>query len=188
MLGSFRPGSDRIRSPETAGIRLPSRGAEARGGIRLDTKREEIERLAGLALAPLVEIAWADGRVTDAERRAVLEAARLFGLRQSTEFCRSTLLRWLHEEPPSEALDAWRQLLAPTLGEADSRSARQSERALLDEAHRVAKMDERSFVEGESFDARSGISDEEKRVLDELREVLQKVDHAREDDPPEDDG
>lgn len=123
-----------------------------------------------------MEIAWADGRVTAAERRAVLEAARLFGLRQSTEFCRSTLLRWLHEEPPSEALGAWRRLLAPTLGDVESRSARQSERALLGEAYRVAKMDERSFVEGESFDARSGITDEEQRILDELIEVLQQID------------
>jgi len=123
-----------------------------------------------------VEIAWADGRVTAAERRAVLDAARLFGLRQSTDFCRSTLLRWLHEEPPNEALRAWRQLLAPTLGDAESRAARQSERALLDEARRIAKMDERSFVEGDSFDSRSGITDEEQRILDELSEVLQRVD------------
>lgn len=128
-----------------------------------------------------MEIAWADGRVTDAERRAVLEAARLLGLRQSTDFCRSTLLRWLHEEPPSEALRAWRQLLAPTLSDAESRSARKSERALLDQAYRIAKMDERSSVEGESFDARSGITEEEQRVIDELREVLQKVDGAPEE-------
>jgi hypothetical protein len=143
----------------------------------LSTRREEIERLAGLALAPLVEVAWADGRVSAAERQAVLEAARLFGLRQSTEFCRSTLLRWLHEEPPSEALRAWRRLLAPALGDGESRSARQSERALLDEAYRVAKMDERSFVEGEAFDARSGITDEEQRILDELAEVLRSPDN-----------
>jgi len=47
---------------------------------------------------------------------------------------------------------------------------------LLDEAHRIAKMDERSFVEGDSFDSRSGITDEEQRILDELSEVLQRVD------------
>ncbi len=148
--------------------------------MELKTKREEIERLAGQALAPLVEVAWADGRVTAAERQAVLDAARAFGLHQSTDFCRSTLLRWLHEEPPSEALEAWRELLAPTLVEAESRPARQSERRLLDAAHRVAKMDERSFVEGKPFDCRSGITDAEQRVLDELASALARADSLSE--------
>jgi hypothetical protein len=38
-------------------------------------------------------------------------------------------------------------------------------------------MDERSFVEGEAFDARSGITDEEQRILDELAEVLRSPDN-----------
>lgn len=142
------------------------------------SKREEVERLAGLALAPLVEIAWADGRVTAAERQAVLEAAKVFGLRQSSDFCRSTLLRWLHEEPPNGALEAWRRLLAPTLIDSEMRQARQSEQALLDQARRVAKMDDRSFVEGKSFDARSGITEAEQRILDELAEVLRTIEDA----------
>ena len=138
----------------------------------MGTRQEEIERLAGLALAPLVEVAWADGRVTDGERQAVLEAAKALGLRQSSEFCRSTLLRWLNEEPPSEALDAWRRLLAPTLAAGASRAARTSERRLLDEARNIAKMDERPFAPGASVDARSGITDEEQHVLDELAAAL----------------
>jgi hypothetical protein len=134
--------------------------------------QEDIEKLAALALAPLVEVAWADGHVTAGERQGVLEATKSLGLGQYTEFCRSTLLRWLNQPPPTEALDRWRRLLAVTLSESESRLARTSERRLLDEAHRIAKMDERSFIEGGSLDAGAGIVAEEQRVLDELEAAL----------------
>ena len=139
------------------------------------TRQEEIERLAALTLAPLVEVAWADGQVTPAEHAAVLEAARSIGLDHQSEFCRSTLRRWLHEAPPTEALDQWRRLLGPTLSEAETRAARKSEERLLGEARRIAKMDERPFEIGASLDARAGITDEEQRVLDELTAALARL-------------
>ena len=140
----------------------------------MSTRREEeIEKLAALALAPLVEIAWADGHVTPGERQGVLEAAKAIGLGQRTEFCRSTLLRWLSEAPPTEALERWRALLVPTLAEDASRSARKAERRLLEEARLIAKMDERSFIDGGSLDARAGITADEQRVLDDLRAALE---------------
>ncbi len=138
----------------------------------MPTRQEEIEKLAALALAPLVEVAWADGAVTPGERQGVIEAARHFGLDQHSEFCRSTLRRWLHEAPPTEALQEWRRLLAATLTKSSARAARKSGEGLLDEAHRIAKMDERPFEEGASVDARAGITDEEQRVLDELARAL----------------
>lgn len=142
----------------------------------MPTRQEEIERLAALALAPLVEVAWADGAVTEAERQGVMEAAKAIGIEQHGEFARTTLRRWLHEAPPTEALESWRALLAPTLSESEARSARKAERKLLDEARRIAKMDERPFEEGASIDARAGITDEEQRVLDELAAALARLD------------
>ncbi|MEM9176409.1 MAG: hypothetical protein AAGC67_14365, partial [Myxococcota bacterium] len=138
----------------------------------MPTRQEEIERLAALALAPLVEVAWADGAVTEAERKGVMEAAKAIGVEQHGEFARTTLRRWLYESPPTEALEAWRAMLAPTLSESQARSARKTERKLLDEAHRIAKMDERPFEAGASIDARAGITDEEQRVLDELAAAI----------------
>ena len=142
----------------------------------MSTRQEEIERLAAIALAPLIEVAWADGHVTPAERQGVIEAAKAFGLEQHSDFCRSTLLRWLHEAPPTEALDRWRQLLAATLSESGTRAARKSERQLLEEAHRIAKMDERPFEVGADVSARAGITDEEQRILDELAAALGRLD------------
>lgn len=138
----------------------------------MPTRQEEIERLAALALAPLVEVAWADGIVTPGERQGVMEAAKAFGLNQNSEFCRSTLRRWLHEAPPTEALAAWRLLLAPTLTDSESRVARNSEGGLLEEARKIAKMDERPFEVGASLDAAAGITAPEQHILDELESAL----------------
>lgn len=148
----------------------------------MSTRQEEIERIAALALAPLIEVAWADGVVTPGERQGVLEAAKEIGLQQHSEFCRTTLKRWLHEAPPTQALEEWRRLLAPTLADSDARAARKTEKRLLDQAHRIAKMDERPFEAGASLDARAGITDEEQRVLDELREALSAL---APEEPPE---
>ncbi len=138
----------------------------------MPTRQEEIERLAALALAPLVEVAWADGAVTEGERQGVIEAARAMGIERNSEFVRTTLLRWLHESPPTEALEAWRRLLAPTLADTSSRAARESESKLLEEARRIAKMDERPMDIGASIDPSAGITADEQRVLDELAAAL----------------
>ncbi len=139
----------------------------------MPTDQEEIEKIAALALAPLVEVAWADGHVTPAEREAVLEAAKSLGLGQRSEFCRSTLRRWLNEAPPTEALQHWRRLLATTLAESSSRPARKARSRLLAEAVNVAKMDGLDFKDGPAADARAGITQEEQRVLDELAAALE---------------
>jgi hypothetical protein len=137
------------------------------------TRQEEIERLAALALAPLVEVAWADGRITPAERAGVLEAAKRIGLDQNSDFCRSTLRRWLQRPPPTEALEEWRRLLVPTLAASESRLARMSERRLVDEATRIAKMDQRPFDTGSFVDASVAITKEERRVLEELAAAIE---------------
>lgn len=145
----------------------------------MPTRREEIEKIAAVALAPLVEVAWADGAVTPAERKAVLDAAKMLGVDQHSEFSRTTLRRWLHEAPPTQALEAWRAMLVSTLSESKSRTARKTERRLFEEARNVAKTDARAFGEGGSVDASAGITEEEQRVLDALREALAAL-------PPED--
>ena len=142
----------------------------------MPTRQEEIEKIAALALAPLVEVAWADGAVTPAERQGVIEAARRLGIDQYSEFCRSTLRRWLTREPPTEALQEWRRLLAPTLAGSSARAARNSEDRLFGEARRIAKMDVRPFAEDAAVDPQAGITAEEQRVLDELARALSAID------------
>jgi hypothetical protein len=144
----------------------------------MPTDQDEIEKIAALALAPLVEVAWADGHVTPAEREGVLEAARALGLGQRSEFCRSTLRRWLSEAPPTEALEQWRRQLAPALAESTSRPARKARSRLLSEAVKVAKMDGLAFEQGPAANARAGITEEEQRVLDELAAALEGIEES----------
>jgi hypothetical protein len=144
----------------------------------MPTHQEEIEKIAALALAPLVEVAWADGHVTPAEREGVLEAAKALGLGQRSEFCRSTLRRWLNEAPPTEALERWRHLLAPALAESTSRPARKARSRLLREAVKVAKMDGLDFEDGAAANARAGITEEEQRVLDDLAAALEGIEES----------
>jgi hypothetical protein len=62
--------------------------------------------LATLALVPLVEVAWADGEVQEAERKAILEGAASAGMvRGAVDYV--LLEQWLKQRPPEALLDAW---------------------------------------------------------------------------------
>jgi hypothetical protein len=64
------------------------------------------ESLAALALAPLVLVAWADGRVDGRERKAVLQAAREAGVAEGS--ASHELLSFRLDDPPDPALvRAW---------------------------------------------------------------------------------
>src|SRR5262245_65450281 len=54
---------------------------------------------SAILLAPLVQVAWAGGNVTDAERRTVLELATSRGVMSGTPPY-NTLVEWLERRPP----------------------------------------------------------------------------------------
>lgn len=64
------------------------------------------ETLAAFALYPLVEVAWADGRVDDREREALLKAAAEQGIAPGTAV-HETLERLLRDQPTPAVRDAW---------------------------------------------------------------------------------
>jgi hypothetical protein len=60
-----------------------------------------------MSLFPIVEVAWADGVIEEAERKAVLEASKGIGLEQGSpafEF----LSKWVAEKPELAWFDLWR--------------------------------------------------------------------------------
>jgi hypothetical protein len=69
---------------------------------RLEALGVTAENAAAFRVLPLVEVASADGRVDEAERRALLEAAAEAGVVFGSE-AHATLEAWL-ERPPGEAL------------------------------------------------------------------------------------
>lgn len=62
--------------------------------------------LATLAMVPLVEVAWADGEVHEAERNAILEGATSVGMAHgSVDYV--LLQQWLANRLPKKMLDTW---------------------------------------------------------------------------------
>ena len=100
-------------------------------GISADT-------LTALSLVPLVEVAWADGRVEDAEKRAILAAARAAGL-EETSAGHKLLESCLSERPHTGLRKMWRQYITSicTTLSAEERDALKTE--LLRQARSVAE-------------------------------------------------
>ena len=64
------------------------------------------ETLASLAVIPLVEVAWADGKVEDKERQAVLKAAQCAGFaKDGIDYV--LLESWLSHKPEATLLKSW---------------------------------------------------------------------------------
>jgi predicted RND superfamily exporter protein/CRP-like cAMP-binding protein len=68
------------------------------------------DTLTALTLVPLVEVAWADGRMDDEEKVAVMEGARVVGFEPGSPSFR-VLEMWL-ENPPTRVLtEAWQDYI-----------------------------------------------------------------------------
>jgi tellurite resistance protein len=92
--------------------------------------------LAALALVPLVAVAWADGKIEDTERDAIIRAAEQSGI---TSEHRSLLEEWLSVTPDARLLEAWSQYIR-VLRDQISPAASETLRArILGDAKRVAE-------------------------------------------------
>jgi hypothetical protein len=69
------------------------------------------ETLAAVRMIPLVEVAWCDGHVSPAERRAVLDAAAAIGIEPQTA-CHELLASWLSSRPDAQIVGAWKEYVA----------------------------------------------------------------------------
>ena len=65
-----------------------------------------IETLTAFRLVPLVAVAWADDRLEENERDAILQAAQKAGIDPS-EPAMAMLKAWTTKRPSSELLDTW---------------------------------------------------------------------------------
>ena len=132
----------------------------------------QAEIVASLTVVPLVEVAWADGRIDERERRAVMEASAANGLAKGSPDY-ALLERWLVHRPGPELLEAWThyieglcELMAP-----EEREALKAE--LIDRARRVAD------AAGGFLGLTSRISEAERRMLDTLGRAFHRNISAR---------
>lgn len=66
----------------------------------------EADTWAAVSIAPLIEVAWADGKIEDTERRAVLSAAEANGIAAGSPSY-SLLENWLSHRPDGRLLEIW---------------------------------------------------------------------------------
>jgi hypothetical protein len=127
-------------------------------GIRADT-------LAALTLIPLIEVAWADGKMDAKEREAVLSGAESTGIaRESPSY---GLLRIWIEDPPAPALvDAWTEFISALCREFSEEQRGRLQRNILSRARKVAE------AAGGFLGLGSKVSKEESAVLESLERAF----------------
>jgi hypothetical protein len=98
----------------------------------------QLEVLATISIIPLVEVAWADGKIHKKEREVILKAAGDYGIGKN-QIGHSLLEQWLQHQPPQGLLESWIiyiRGLCHLLSEADCKALKT---ALLRRARAVAE-------------------------------------------------
>ncbi len=122
------------------------------------------ESLAALSLVPVVAVAWADGKIDAAERKAVLEAAAENGLEPGQD-AHKLLEGWLDTRPAERLFESWSnyasEISAGLSGTVRERFVEQ----ILGKADKIARSAGGILGIG-------SVSSEERAVLDRLKAVL----------------
>ena len=126
-------------------------------GVTIDTG-------AAFILAPLVEIAWADGRVDGAERRAVLRLARDRGVAPDSADM-NQLLQWMAVRPPDGLFQAALEAIKVGISVLPRDEAEQRITRMIEACEQVA---ESSGGLGKLLRLHGGASTEERSVLQEI--------------------
>lgn len=122
------------------------------------------EAVLAVALVPMAAVAWADGRLDDKERKAILRAASERGIEPGS--AGYTMLEiWLKQKPSQKLMEAWKKYARDVweqLTEEEQVSMRVS---IVDRAREIAEA-------AGGFLGVASITPNEKALLGELEKVL----------------
>jgi len=122
------------------------------------------ESILAVGLVPLAAVSWADGRLDDKERKAILKAASERGVEPGS--ANYTMLEvWLKEKPGQHLMDAWKKYtraIWEELTESERASMRES---ILGKAREIAEA-------AGGFLGLASITPKEKTVLEEMEKVF----------------
>lgn len=96
------------------------------------------DAVAALALAPLVAVAWADGKLDDKEREALLTASSDEGL-DAGSAAHELFQGWLQSAPGDDLVPAWKSFVAAAVKEMSEAAAKSFQEDLLGRARKVAQ-------------------------------------------------
>ena len=123
------------------------------------------ETLTALVLIPVVLVAWADGKMAEKERIAILAASEIRGV-VAESAGHALLVSWLDELPDRAALsDAWTGYTRLVIDRLHDNARSQFRSAVLDRARRVA------LAAGGILGLLS-VSESEQKVIDDLEAAL----------------
>jgi hypothetical protein len=117
------------------------------------------EILSSLAIIPLIEVAWADGTVTEAEKKSILETLD----KGSPEY--GTVEQWLIRKPEEKLMEAWVAYIQGLCEKFSKEEKKVLKRSLLHRARKVASA-------SGGFLGISRTSIEEKEVMKRLEAVF----------------
>jgi hypothetical protein len=123
-----------------------------------------VEALAALTLVPMVLVAWADGKLDDQERVAILESAQRGGMETDGAAYR-LLSHWLDRKPSVPLANAWKSYLQVILANVNVQGRQDLCKQVVKRARRVAKASGGSMGLGK-------ISAKEKQVLADLKQAF----------------
>lgn len=132
------------------------------------SRREEFYMLL---LAPLVEVAWADGRVTSRESDAILQTADSYGLTESEDLYCLLMETMITRPSPKTTARAWHQLQQLLVRLPGSEFDFFAE-SLLVQAQFVAEQSSNNLI---GFLRGDGICRDEETVLQKIGEELNKA-------------
>ena len=121
--------------------------------------------LAAISLVPLIQVAWADGKLQDNERKALFDAALQHGFKEWSPSFR-IFKTWLRSPPPSHLAEAWKAYMRALTAEFDREQKDFVKQQFLDRAERIAA------AAGGILLRIGSISEAEQAVLDDLASVF----------------
>ncbi len=119
-----------------------------------------------VAIAPLVEVAWADGKIDAAEREAVLSGAEANGVTNDSPGYR-LLESWLAHRPDGRLLEVWGAFIVGLCAELGEHERESLKEQILGRARSVAE------ATGGFLGLGSRISNEEEVILAELAKAFE---------------
>ncbi|HXC49904.1 MAG TPA: hypothetical protein VN634_03405 [Candidatus Limnocylindrales bacterium] len=124
---------------------------------------------SAILAAPLVEVAWADGHVDEAEKAIVVAAAEERGLTPGTP-AHDKLLEWLRERPSHAIVEAALQAMQIGFSLLPAAEREQNISSILATCRQVAEAAGGGLAK--KLGISSGIAKAERTVLDEIAEKL----------------
>lgn len=124
---------------------------------------------AAVLLAPLVQVAWAEGQVSDAERSVVLSLAEGRGIAPGSP-AYAQLETWLKKRPSDELFATALEAMKDGLSVLPAAERDERIKSIVEAAHRVAEASGSGLLK--LLGLASGVSHQETAVLDAISQKL----------------